>query len=397
VILPANVESTSQPVILAASSKVIFWGGDVARWDGFSELKRHIAERPRTSDYASLIEPTSLNIELVLPLGESMNWKSIIATALITGVVTIATGMLLFWWQTEKTELTYNSIQSIPFDDSNNKLFIQQVEITNSGDRVVEDVVFVLSFSDGVIQKSKITINGAISHKKRTDERTVELKIDSLNPRESASVSVIFQSSNAITEGGGVSLRGKGVAGKPIGTTDKNNRTPIFISLMAAYAGVFAFLLSTEVGRRTFSLIFKAVVFRRSLGSANEQKDVIASLLAMYGYPEKAKEYLQFGIARQYWVEADLLASEAIVADDKVRRDIIDILKQISELDVIFDSSKAIVLYNIARIAKSGNINNLDFNQYLELAKNLDKNEITKRIKIDPVFKMSSEANNECA
>lgn len=75
-----------------------------------------------------------------------MNWKSIIATALITGVVTIATGMLLFWWQAEKTELTYNSIQSIPFDDSNNKLFIQQVEITNSGDRVVEDVVFVLSF-----------------------------------------------------------------------------------------------------------------------------------------------------------------------------------------------------------------------------------------------------------
>ena len=369
----------------------------MAIWEGFGELKINIVERLLTSDYASLIAPTSLNIELVLPLGVHMNWKSIIATALITGVVTIATGMLLFWWQTEKAELTYNSIQSIPFDDSNNKLFIQQVEITNSGDRVVEDVVFVLSFSDGVIQKSKVNINGAISHKKRVDERTVELKIDSLNPREIASVSVIFQSSNAITEGGAVSLRGKGVTGKPIGTTNKNNRAPIFISLMAAYAGVFAFLLSTEVGRKAFSLIFKAVIFRRSLGSVNEQKDVIASLLAMYGYPEKAKEYLQSGIARQYWVEADLLASEAIASDDKVKRDTIEILKQISDLDVIFDSSKAIVFYNVARIAKSGNINGLDVNHYLDLAKDLDKREITKRIKIDPVFKMNSEASNECA
>ncbi|WP_296591428.1 hypothetical protein [Methylophaga sp.] len=64
-----------------------------------------------------------------------MNWKSIIATALITGIVTVATGMFLFWWQSEKSELTYNSIQSIPFDDSDNKLFIQQVEIFNSGDK----------------------------------------------------------------------------------------------------------------------------------------------------------------------------------------------------------------------------------------------------------------------
>ncbi|ATY77701.1 hypothetical protein CVS41_11535 [Aeromonas veronii] len=117
----------------------------------------------------------------------------------------------------------------------------------------------------------------------------------------------------------------------------------------------------------------------------------------MYGYPEKAKEYLQSGIARQYWVEADLLASEAIASDDKVKRDTIEILKQISDLDVIFDSSKAIVFYNVARIAKSGNINGLDVNHYLDLAKDLDKREITKRIKIDPVFKINSEASNECA
>jgi len=63
-----------------------------------------------------------------------MNWKSIITTALLTGVVTIATGMLLFWWQTEKFELTYNSILSIPFDDASNTLFIQQIEIKYSGE-----------------------------------------------------------------------------------------------------------------------------------------------------------------------------------------------------------------------------------------------------------------------
>lgn len=315
-----------------------------------------------------------------------MNWKSIIATALITGIVTVATGMFLFWWQSEKSELTYNSIQSIPFDDSDNKLFIQQVEIFNSGDKVVENVIFVLSFSHEKIQKSKIAIDKAISHQQKTEEKLIELKIDSLNPHEGASISVLFQSPNVITSGGAVSLRGNGVTGKLIGTGNKTNNSPILISLFAAYAGVIAFLLSTKIGRRAFPIILKSLIFRRTFSSIDEQKNVIASMLAMYGYPEKAKEYLQSGTSRQYWVEADLLASEAINSDDKTKKDTIEILKQISNVETIVDGSKAIIYYDIARIAKSRAEGSPIVEQYLELAISLDKIEITKRLENDPIF-----------
>ena len=48
-------------VTTGASSRVsVFWGGEVASWEGFGEFNRNFAKRPRMSDYASLIEPTAL-------------------------------------------------------------------------------------------------------------------------------------------------------------------------------------------------------------------------------------------------------------------------------------------------------------------------------------------------
>ena len=318
-----------------------------------------------------------------------MNWKSIIATALITGAVTVATGMLLFWWQSEKSELIYNSIQSIPFDDSNNKLFIQQVEIANSGDKVIENVVFVLTFSNEKIQKSKITIDKAISHKTKSDDSSIELKIDTLNPKEGAAVSILFQGSSTSTRAGAVSLRGKGVTGRPIGSSNKSSMVFISISVIAAYAGVFTFFLSTRFGRKIFPTLLKVAILGGPLASTGEQKDVIASLLAMYGYPERAKEYLQAGASRQYWVEADLLASEAINSDDKMKKDTIEILKQLSKVEVMRRESKAIVFYNIARIAESSDLDSSIIHQHLEIAKSLSKREIEKRLAIDPIFSSS--------
>ena len=315
-----------------------------------------------------------------------MNWKSIIATALITGVVTVGTGMLLFWWQSEKSELTYNSIQSIPFDDSSNKLFIQQVEITNSGDKPVEDVIFVLSFANQEIQKSKISIDKAISHQQKIDNKLIELKIDSLNPNESANISVLFQSANSDVSGGAVSLRAKGITGKLIGTKKENDRTSFFISLIAAYAGILAFALSTRRGRTILPLLFKRLILGRSIGASGEQKNTLASLLAMYGYPDRAKSYLQSNSSRQYWVEADLLASEAINGDEKLRSDSIEILKAISKIEVIAKGSKAVVLYNIARIAKFNDSDSEISVEYLDLAKELDSGEIDRRLSVDPIF-----------
>jgi hypothetical protein len=320
-----------------------------------------------------------------------MNWKSIIATALITGVVTIGTGMLLFWWQTDKAELTYNSIKSIPFDDSSNKLFIQQVEIKNSGDKPVEDIILVLSFSDETIEKSKISIDQAISHSKEAKDKSIKLTIDSLNPSEGANVSILYQSNNELSSGAAISLRAKGVKGKLIGSGNTQSKAFIGIALAAAYAGILAFLISTKRGRQILPMLVKSMFLGKSL-SIVEQKNMIASLLSMYGYPEKAKDYLNAGVSRKYWVEADLLASEAINGDEELRKNTINILRRVSDIANINTGSKAIVFYSIARIYKSLGVND-EADEMLKSAKTLDKSEVDDRLVYDPIFTSTSESN----
>lgn len=319
-----------------------------------------------------------------------MNWKSIIATALITGLVTIITGMTLVWWQTEKAELTYNSIKSIPFDEASNSLFIQQIEIENSGDKIIEDIVLVISFSEEVIERSRIVIDNAISHTKEIKDKTITLKIDGLNPNENANVSVLYRATSPQSTGSTISLRGKGVVGELIGYNKYDKKWPIFISLIAAYAGIFAFIMSTKRGRKALPLVFKRLVLGRSIGG--EQRYEIASALSMYGYPEKAKEYLNSSASREYWVEADLLAAEALKCEGPIKTDTIAVLKVISEIEAIHGSSKAIAFYNIARLQQSiGSVSEAD--EYLELAKELDVIEIENRLSKDPVFLKAQESN----
>lgn len=314
-----------------------------------------------------------------------MNWKSIIVTALITGIVTVFTGMILFWWQIEKTELTYNSIQSIPFDDATNSLFIQQIEIQNSGEKSIEDVVVSISFTNEIIEKSKIEISKTISYKKESDEKTIILKIDSLNPNESANISILYKSNSSNSNGATISLRGKGITGKLIGATEENNKTSILIALIGAYAGVFSFIISTKRGREILSRIIQHILHGHYM-DIDEQKYVIASTLSLYGYPEKAKEYLNNGNDRFFWVESDLLAAEAIKGDEKLKKDTLDILDIISNLSYIAKKSKAICFYNIARIYKSLESNNEKVKENITKAIQLDESTIKKRISIDPLF-----------
>ena len=73
----------------------------------------------------------------------------------------------------------------------------------------------------------------------------------------------------------------------------------------------------------------------------------------MYGYIEKAKEYFKSSVERQFWVEADILAAEAIAKNKDMKDDMIEILKKIAELPRIAESSRAIIFYNITHIYRT--------------------------------------------
>jgi len=86
-------------------------------------------------------------------------------------------------------------------------LFIQQINIYNSGDEPVEDVILSISFTEEVIEKSRIVIDKAISHKKESNDNSITLRINSLNPSEEANISVLYKNSSSNSNGAAISLR----------------------------------------------------------------------------------------------------------------------------------------------------------------------------------------------
>jgi hypothetical protein len=311
-----------------------------------------------------------------------MNWKSILATGLVTAIVTIGTGVFLFWWQTKTPELTYNYVKSIPFDDSGSQVFIQQFEVSNSGDETAEDITLIIRFPNSQIEKSNIRIDNAIKYQKDLKDDSITLEISSLNPNEGLSLSVLLKGQSTLSSEPEVSLRAKGIVGEKVGSTKSEIKPAIGIALAAAYAGIFAFMLSNKRYRETLPLVLYKLIRGGSLSFGN-QKDIIASILSLYGFPEKAREYLNSGSDRRYWVEADLIGADAIASNESDRQNMLNVLVHLSEEVDMASSSKAVVHYNIARIQKSLS---MEFQMQLDLAKGIDEKEINVRLKRDPLF-----------
>lgn len=313
-----------------------------------------------------------------------MNWKSILLTALITGIVTIGTGMLLFWWQTKEAKLTYNYVKSISFDDSENKVFIQQFEIANTGTQIAENISLIITFPQSTIEKIKINIDNTIKYTKKIEENSITLDIESLNPQENLSLSTLVKSKADSLSDPKISLRAKGLLGKKISDTKDTNITAIIIALGASYAGLLAAAIFMILTLKKARNKLRELIFGHQR-AYQDQKDIIASLLSMYGFPEKAREYLNYGSKRLYWVEADLLAAESLDTNPENKNKILKILIELSGIEAINPSSKAIIFYNIARIYKSLK-QEIETTEYLSKAKLIDPKEIDRRLLKDPIF-----------
>ncbi|HAB95246.1 MAG TPA: hypothetical protein DCE83_00160 [Enterococcus sp.] len=306
-----------------------------------------------------------------------MNWKSILLNGLVTGVVTIGTGVLLFWWQAKEPKLTYNYVKSISFEDSGDRVYIQQFEISNSGDKTAEDVALYVGFPQAVVEKAKIVIDNSLVNTKAIGADSISIRVEDLNPGEGFSISAMVKSKSEVAVEPTISLRAKGITGEKVGSVQKKSYGAIIISLAAAYAGVFAFAIVNKRTRNGF-----LVLLGRRHG-AGDQRDNLASILAMYGLVEKAREYAVSEKSRKYWIEADLLAAEAINSDLETKGKILLVLKHISGFRRLVPTTQGIIFYNIARIYKSDG--DPQFEDYLHKSRAVYP-EVDARMLIDPVF-----------
>jgi hypothetical protein len=317
-----------------------------------------------------------------------LNWKQIIATAIVTGIVAVVTGLILYAFQNRLPKLTYAISETIPFQGNNETLAIQQVTIRNEGSRSVDSVDCHISVSPAVIKEKRITGALALDYSETLSTNSYKVHFQNLNPNESATISILTSSKTPTVQQPTVTLRAKGVCGKEIvedgGKKKKWIDNPIIGAIFSAYSVLVALVMMRK--RKAFP--FKTL--NRYMDSdmhSDDQNEIIAYLFNIHDLPEIAETYLKRHRRPSYWSEADHIAATAIHENnpeiaEKRKQILIDLLSYAS----IAPSSQGIIHYNIARIAKHQG-DNAESNKHLDEAEKLIPQLLKKRMKLDPIFK----------
>jgi hypothetical protein len=321
-----------------------------------------------------------------------LNWKQILLTGLVTGAVTVLTGMALFKWQQREPRLSFSLSDTIPFEGQDEQLAIYHVSIQNEGKREVEDVLCSVDVSPAAIKKYRVKADATLKHSEVVSNSVIQFQANGLNPNEEITLSVLASSTNAIPTRPVVSLRGKDVMGVAETRTDRESAVswPWAPALVAAYAGLSVgslFLLRRRphifgglLGKRIASIV-------DSEHHSDDQNEILAYLFGLHGMPEQVEYYLRKAEGCSYWAESDRLASMAVESNnpDNLRKcaSILHDLLNYAESSPI---SQGIIHYNLARIATKLNLN-AEVEQHLSDAKKLIPKLLKTRLSLDPLFK----------
>lgn len=321
-----------------------------------------------------------------------MNWKSILATALVTGLVTVVTGMALYYFQLREPELLFSMDQSFPFQGEKETLLIQNLNLYNKGARSVDSVVATIDFDAATIRQHRLTIDPAIEYKEALKDGEYRLEITSLNPEDSVQISLLTVSPSGGPAPAKVSVRGTGVTGKPTSIDRQESKKSVLLTaVLAAYAGlVAAMMMSKRYREVVFEVASFIPILAKSGGSSigSSQKNKIGSLFAMRGAPDEAEHYLTRGGACQYWSESDLICARALASKDESR---ITLHKQvlidlIDEESGIATRSKAIIHANIARLAAAIG-DSVGAQNHIREGKALDAEAVDVRVRKDDTLR----------
>lgn len=309
-------------------------------------------------------------------MDKKTNWMQIFITALITGVVTVLTAMIIFHFQQPKNLLVYSIQETIPFESPTENLGIFHIWIKNKGSHLEEDITCEIRFSSGVIDKYRVKSETAISYSDSATKGNYKISFPNFNPDEKITISILLASKEALPKLPEVYLRSKGTNGEIEEGSDKPTQFgTVVIAVLSAFAG----LLTLFTSRRK--------IFKKSVGiiSETDQIDVFVHLCSEQGLLDEAENYLQISEDVSYWSEADKLTKLAIKNVDtgkaeKIRNVLVGLMKQ-----NMATRSKGIVLYDIAKIEEVLGNKESAF-EYLSKAKKKIPEIVSIRMKVDPIF-----------
>jgi hypothetical protein len=305
------------------------------------------------------------------------DWATIVVTALVTGVITIATGMILYRWQRSEPHLVFSTIETIPFSGQNQVVGIYQVSISNDGTQAVEDVSCFIRVPGANIAQKRISISPSMTYVDSGTGDNVRLQVPGINPSENIQVSFLAEAASNLPARPEVSLRAKGVSGEE--KSSKNQKTPDWLSIIPTVLGVLGASLALILFRaRLVSKGRKGTYYYHD----PDQRRVLSYLCRVNGLYDQASYYDSKVTEVAYWSEADRLAFEAVASNnvDNVRK-VKSFLHDLLSYTAISQESRALIFYNLARLASTSN----EMNENLAEAKKLAPKLIDLRSNIDPV------------
>lgn len=307
---------------------------------------------------------------------QKLNQKAIlliIATAIVSIIVGISSGVGTNWLSDKKLELTYDSSSGALFPRQDSNIGVFSILVSNTGGKAIEECLCRMAMKDATITDLHVTgLPPSSINKNRTPDE-VEVTVPFLNPGESFSVHMLVEASNEQLELSEIYVRGKGVVGKagPILSSKKYRylTTATVTSLITIIVAITLTVLIDKWGPRM-----------------PEQRDTFAYTLELNGFFSHAEKLRNSNREHTWWATSDNVTSYCLSDSnhDTIKRGI-DVLKKIitvSQNSIMAKSSKTIINLNIAKLADAVQDQKLA-KKHFEIAQGLHQKTFAERLSID--------------
>lgn len=308
---------------------------------------------------------------------KSINWGTIIVTALITGLVTIVTGLVVNGIINMTPNLTYSYRDTIPFQGTEKVLGIYSVRVYNASNKVVEDVSCTVEIKNANIEQVKIISDKTIKINSSFSGNKSSINLQYLNSNEYFDINILASSKDDLPNSPEISLRAKGVVGKQEIKTNDN-----IITIMMVISAVIS-ILSVAL-----MLLLRRTINRDKYNKkhSDDQKSILGYLCNCVGLKTNSDYFYHLETDTSYWAESDKLCIAAINSNDTdTINKTIDLFEHLLDYANIADGSKGIIHFNKAKLYVKINKQS-EAKSEIELAKKLRKGVIELRLKYDPVF-----------
>jgi hypothetical protein len=306
-------------------------------------------------------------------------WGNRIISALVGIAVAVIAALIIGNFQAREPHLSYSSTESVPFSGPNGDVSIYQVALSNDGKKEVYDVACAIRIPAARIDQFKLTADPLLNASGTVSGDSLNVLVPNLNPTETIQVSLLASGSQNLPTRPQVAARGKGAVGIEKGKTAEKPWSDTFplISLMAATLAVLVSGVSTRILRLS-----------RGSSTGDDQRQVLAYVCRIHGLSDLAERYSGQIHETTYWAEADRLGQDAIDAGGERMGTIERALLSLVEYHGMARTSQAVVYYNVALINRVKK-NEAECEKYLQLARSVSKDEIQRRLKVDPRLKKS--------